>query len=185
MRGKKILGLAAIIAGLLTTSCEELENMFDEFGVKVNSEYYTVELAIPPAPAGMQVYVHTLMQSDLDQIIEEYGDATATLQKVEVTEAYIEVMDRSKVKDLNAVKSVTTTLSTENLTEVTIASVINDAREAIMLPMEIHETDITDYVDTEEYILTNYGELQETLTDTLWVRGKMRYQLTLNVTTTE
>jgi hypothetical protein len=166
---------------LLSTGCEEMNSMLDQFGVRINSDYYEFELAIPPAPAGIGINMDILMQSDIDKILADYGDASASVEKVVVSEAYIEVMDKSPVRNLNAVGSITTKLSTDELAEITIGTIYYKTADAEQLPMEIADADITNYVETAEYRLINYGVLRETTSDTLWLRARLKYELHLNV----
>ena len=185
MKAKGILIVMAGAALLFGTACEEMGDMFSDYGVKTTSDYYSIELAIPPAPAGVQVYVHTLMQSDIESMLSAYSESEVTVNKIEVLDAFIEVMEESNIPNLNAVESITTSISTSMLEEQIIASCTNTLSDADRLPMEVEPVDIAGYMGASEYYLTNYGMLREATTDTLWIRGQIRYQLSLTVKNVE
>jgi hypothetical protein len=173
-----IIGLA-----MLFTGCEEMENMFDEFGVSMNTEYYQVEVIIPPAPSGIEITIYSLMETNLDQMLESKGYRDATVNSIRVLDADIEVAEDSKIRNLNPVETIVTRMLTEFLPEVTVATYKNTVTDAVSAPMETEDTDVSAYMEDEEYILSTSGMLRETTTDTLRLRGRIRYRLGLTVRT--
>jgi hypothetical protein len=180
MKTKGIL-LIGIFLMALFTSCEELETMFDEFGITVNSDVYEIDIVIPPAPAGTAVNFKQIMQNDIDQTLENQGYGDATVKSIKVINASIEVMEDSQVTNLNSVESVITKISTETLPETTLMTCINNTPDAILLPMEPENLEVSNYMQEPEYNLIVYGTLREATTDTLHITGKIQYQIDLNV----
>jgi hypothetical protein len=140
-------------------------------------------MIIPPAPAGIEVSVHNLIQSDLDEVLTEKGFSGATINTIKVLDAALEVTETSPIENLDAVESVRNAISTEILPEEIIASCKNNTPGAAELPMDTPDVDLSDYMARDEYTLTTYGMLKETTTDTLCIKGKIRYQLSLIVST--
>jgi hypothetical protein len=182
MKAKGIL-LMIILFTTLFISCEEIENMFDKFGVTVNTDYYNVDITIPPAPAGIKVNFQQIMQNDIDRTLENQGYGEATVKSIIVVDASLEVMEDSNVPTLNSVESVITKISTETLPEATLISCINNTPDATLLPMESENLEVSNYMQGPSYILTVYGTLKETTTDTLHIIGRIKYQLDLDVQT--
>jgi hypothetical protein len=172
-----------VIGWAFFTSCEELEGLLDEFGATVETDYYEVDLVIPPAPSGIEVSVHNLIQSDLDDVLAQKGFPGATINTIKVLDASLLVTENSPIDNLDAIETVRNGISTEALPEAIIASCKNTTPGAVELPMDTPDTDLSDYMVNDEYTLTTYGMLKENTTDTLCIRGKIRYQLSLTVNT--
>jgi len=173
--------LLGIVAMIFLTSCEELNNVLDEFGVTINTEYYEVEIIIPPAPAGTEVTVQQAMQNDIEQTIVSEGYGEATVKSIKVNDALIRVQENSQVLTLNSIESIITGISTYNLTEVTLLMCTNNLHDAVSLPMEPSGIDVSGYMQDNEYFLSIQGRLKETLTNTLRIQFLIKYQISLDV----
>jgi hypothetical protein len=184
MKTKGILFIGILIL-MLFTSCEEFENMFDQFGVTVNTDYYEVDMVIPPAPAGLEVNLQQIMQNDIEETIADQGYGEVTVKSIKVVDASIEVMEDSRIPNLNAIGSVITKISTSSLPEVTLISLVNETPDATLLPMESDDLEVSSYMQEETYNLSVYGSLVEATTDTLHVKGRIKYRIDLDVQTTQ
>jgi hypothetical protein len=175
--------LMGIVAMILFTSCEELTNMLDEFGMTVNTEYYEVDLLIPPAPAGTEMTVQHVMENDIEQTLQSEGYGNATIKGIKVIDASIKVQENSQVSTLNAIESVISNISTNNLPAVTLLTCTNNQPDASSLPMESDAADVSNFMQNSEYNLATLGRLKETLSDTLRIQILIKYQITFDVHT--
>ncbi len=182
---KKREVLLAIVLGIIalgiSTSCEEIDGLFEDVGVTITSDFYEMEFAIPSAPAGIPVILQTTMETDIKEIAAAKGYPDATINYVKVHEAIMEVTEKSNVPNLNAIDTIGISISNNLLSEKTIAYVKNNVPDAGSLPMETPDVDISDYLESVTYNLANYAMLKETLADTLWVKGRIRYTIRLAI----
>jgi hypothetical protein len=182
---KKREVILAIVLGIIalgiSTSCEEIDGLFEDIGVTITSDFYEMEFAIPPAPSGIPVILQITMETDIKEIAAAKGYPDATINYVRVQDAIMEVSEKSNVPNLNAIDTLGISISNNLLNEKNIAYVKNNLPDAGSLPMETPNIDISDYLESVTYNLTNYTMLKETPADTLWVKGKIRYKIRLTI----
>ena len=173
-----ILGVIAI--GLFT-SCEELDGLLEDIGVTLTTDYYEMEFIIPPAPAGIPVEMMTTMEANLDEVITSNGYNNATVNSVEVEDAIMGVTEKSNVSNLNAIDTLSISVSTDQLSETAIAHCKNTIIDAETLSLETRSVNVNSYIESEQYNLITYGMLKESLTDTLWLTARIRYKVKLTI----
>jgi hypothetical protein len=172
-----------LLAGTFLTSCDELNSMLDEFGLTINTHYYEVEMIIPPSPAGLDITMQQIMENDIQQTLQDQGYGNATVKSIKVADASLQVMEDSNVPNLNAIESISANISTDNVPEVTFLSCVNTVPDATVLPFESDNTELSSYLEDPQYILTVHGILKEDITDTLHIKGLVKYQIALDVQT--
>ena len=179
--------IIGILLAAVLCSCEdfEIDGLFEDFGLGFNTAYYEVEFDIPPAPAGLEISVVTPMQFDLEGELAANGYENVTVNSIQILDASLEVNEGSNVPNLNALDHINASVSTSVLPQEAIASVENTAPDQTVLPMETTDTDLTDYLSSEEYNLATTGMLKENLTDTLKMKVLVRYRVSLHVSTLE
>lgn len=185
MKAKGII-LGLLIVGILS-SCEEFDfdGLLDNIGVGFSTSYYDFDLAIPPVPEGVELSVQTLMHFDLEEELALNGYDNVTVNSIQISYASFEVMESSNIRNLNPVDFISFAVSTDNVAEETIASVNNTTVDAVFLPLQTTDSDLTDYLSDTEYTLITSGSFKESTTDTLWVKAKIRYRVSLGVSSAE
>jgi hypothetical protein len=173
--------LMGILAVMLLTSCEQVSSLFDDFGVTTYTDYYVVDVIIPPAESGSELSVQHPVQNDIEQVITEQGYGEATVTSITVDDAYMIVVEDSRIPTMNSIQSVNTLISTESLPEATMLTCTNNQADATELPMEDSGLNVSSYMQGPEYILTIKGNLKETTTDILHIQGLVKYKVELEV----
>ena len=182
----RIFILGILIAWFLS-SCEKIniDGLMEDFGLDFSTDYYEIPLIIVPAPAGFQVSFSTPMQSDMDNLLAARGYSNATITSIQMADASMTIDEKSNITNFNAVELITTSISTPVLPEEMIASFENTLEDAENVTMETPGTELADYLTNDEYILVTTGKLKEDLTDTLRIKGKIRYRISFNIASLE
>lgn len=181
--------MPGIIAGIaiigLFSSCEEIDGLFEDFALTITSDYYETEIAIPPVEAGTAFSTETVFREDLENLLAEHGYGNATINSVNILDAMIEVSGKSRIETLNAIDTVSISASTAQLIERTIACQKNNQVNATFLSLDISDSDVTSYIESEACNLTYFTGLKENIDDTLWVSAKIQYEINFTVETLE
>ena len=65
--------------------------MFDTMSATLNSAYYEVEHFIPPAPAGIEIAMDSVMAFDMEALLAAEGYDMSALQSVKLLDGTLEV----------------------------------------------------------------------------------------------
>ena len=176
--GKRGLIKGIIVLVIVTTISFSCDGLFDDVGLSIYSGYYEIEVPIPPAEAGYQEYTHSILQTDLDEILEKEGQEGKNIKEIKVHELTLEVMDKSVAPDFNSVSYLCALINDGQLTD-TIACGYDIPYGVSEIEMNVEKSNVKRYLDLDEYNITMNGELRETLSDTLWVKGMVKYEIIL------
>lgn len=162
---------------LMTTSCD---NLFDDVGLSVYSGYYEIDVLVPPAEACYHEFSQNLMYTDVEDILEKEGQQGKNIKQIKVHELNLNIMEKSTIENFDAVEFLCAEIS-EGTDYDTIACVFNIPDNVSTISMDIVQNNVKDYVSMEEYNIIMTGNLREELTDTLWVKGKVKYEIILGI----
>ncbi len=180
-----LMAMAATSVGFFT-SCEELEmngmdTMFDTMSATLNSAYYEVEHFIPPAPAGIEIAMDSVMAFDMEALLAAEGYDMSALQSVKLLDGTLEVSEKSRIDNLASVAYFNNAIATESLSPTQIATCESDSTATGSLPMQIEDVELKGYLTGNSYTLTTTGMLSQAIADTLWIKCRVRYQITVAV----
>lgn len=169
------IAATVIMVALLSSSCDEL---LDDLGFDITTDYYEFEITILPTLAGEQVFSEEVFPNDLDSIIDANGQNIADLNEVFVRDAKIEIMNKGEGKNFDAFASITAEgVFGNKVTELAIANNIQDGVDQLIF--DVTDENLTEFLNEQEYQLKVKGYLDQELTDTLVVKGKIRYDVGL------
>jgi hypothetical protein len=173
-----ILGILVVI---LFAGCETFDGFLEDFGVTVTTDYIEVEIMVPPAPAGFPIVISSDVQSDLESLLADKGYTNATVQNLKLADVILEVDETSPVGNFNSIDTLSTSIETTELPQKNVANCKNEQADADILNMNTSNADLLNYVKNNSYSLHTSGMLKEHLTDTLRMKGKINFRVTVLV----
>ncbi|NBC82809.1 MAG: hypothetical protein GVY19_05450 [Bacteroidetes bacterium] len=166
---------------VLFTACEELGEQFgEEFGLSLDTDYYTFDLDVLPTPAGEKIFTEDVFPSDIDSVMDAAGATRNQLQSAYVKEAYVQFKASDTVHNFNAFKSIVALVDYDGLTD-TLAWIDNIPENARKLRFEVTDQNVVEYLDQNEYSYLVKGVLKNAISDTLYIEGKIKYELNVGI----
>ncbi len=174
MRIFKIIFGIFIVTGLaiILNSCEDLLN---QAGLNLFSDYQDVEFTIEPMAAGEYSIVETMDAINVDSIISD-SDAP-NVEELVLHEATLEIKNQGGTQNFDAFESFEAIVASDAFSEITVASITNIPDGLDKLTLDIIDTNLINYVDGEEYTLKVRSVLDKELTDTINILGKVKYKI--------
>ena len=164
-----ILLLSIIVIG----GCENLLDFTFE------TDYSSVDFIVNPEEAGNYVESYKVLSTDLDSIIEEEGHNLADLESVKIHEATAEIIDGRG--NFDPVGSIEITIEATGLPIITLASKDNVPDGLTFSTLDVYEGELKDYLKADSYKLTIILFLDEDLEESMKVRAKLKYKMTIGV----
>jgi hypothetical protein len=171
----KAISVIAILSVVLFTSCDEL---YDEFGLSVKTDYVEMEFSIYPSEAGDYVFTQEIIADDIDSILTANGSSRDKLQSITVVDGFIETTSYSVEPDFSKFSSMWVVLRTGAVAD-TIAWNFEIPENSSIVDFNLTNNDISEYIDNEMYNLDVWAVLDEEMTDTLIFKAMIRYELNL------
>lgn len=175
-RGIIITGIVLLGATLLT-SCEDLLN---ELGIIVESDYYETEIIIPPTSDGEYYLADAIMKADIEQALEDAGeDRAAIIKYITVSEAWVIVNENSPIADLSVVDAVIGSIAAEGYDSDTVAFAENNGAAVTEIELEVNPIDVALYLESESFAYAVHGKLNGPLTDTLKLTARLKFDIAI------
>jgi hypothetical protein len=173
---RSLLSLSFMIALLLgiTVSCDLFDNVLD---INFDTDYVEVTFTVNPSEAGPYTFTQEILQSDLQQQIEDNGGSIGNLKSVNIKEVVIEVA--SAGRDLNAFDQFDVFMSAASIDEIKVASVGTIPDGATSAALQIEQSDVKKFLNEDEYTVKISGELGEAITEPINLVAKIKYEVTV------
>jgi hypothetical protein len=175
---RSLLSLSFMIALILgiAVSCDLFDNVLD---INFDTDYVDVTFTVNPSEAGPYTFTQEVIQSDLQQQIEDNGGSIGNLKDVNIKEIVIEVA--SAEKNLNAFDQFDVFMSATAINEIKVASVGNIPDGATSAVLQIEQSDVKKFLNEEEYTIRISGELGEAITEPIDMVAKIKYEVTVGL----
>jgi hypothetical protein len=170
---KKVL-LLSVISGLMLVSFSSCEDLLNQIGVTINSDYTYVDFNVNPDKAGTFFETVDVEESNLDSIIEAEGQNIGELNSVKIKDAGIQVTDNG---NLDAFESFKITIEAAGKDPVTVAEVttVPDGISEIALTKEA--VDLSEYLKSDQYTIKVKTVLDQDLETQRSMRAKVRFEI--------
>jgi hypothetical protein len=158
---KKALKLAipAILFAGVVASCEMFGDILD---ITFETNEYTIDFTVNPATAGDYTFAEEILQSDIQEQVEEYGGGAVSLQGISVSEAKLKILTEGITFD--TFDRINVYIGTDDTENVLVGSATISAEGLTEISLNLTEEELKDIFDSEEYIVTVTGSLGEELT---------------------
>lgn len=173
MKRKILSGVLTLMVIAMFNSCDIL----DIIDIDFTTDGEAVILEIQPAKSGEYYEVFDDIDSDIKEQIEKHGGKIDNLEKVVISDIFIEVESGSK--NLNPFKSAKITLETNNIDALDIAWQDD-------IPLDTHKTwpehtneNIKELLKESNYTLKLKGDVRESFTETIILKVIVYYNVTL------
>jgi len=175
VKNTPITGLLVLM--LITfTGCEE---MMDQFGFNIDSDYYTFEIKVLPTPAGEKIFSEEAFPDDIDSLIGVAGNG-GSLKSAYIKEAFVEIVDTTGVQNFNAFKSLMSRVNNGGVMD-TIAWKNNIPDGMRIIHFDFTDDDMVQYLENNVYTFEVGGVLEEAVEDTIIIKGKVKYEIMLGM----
>lgn len=169
-----IIGVALIAF----TSCEDVLN---NLGATFESDYYTYQMIVPPSKAGDTLSQSVDIKSDFNDVLKQKGYANDSVQDVYLTDVQIDVNDQSMVTNLDAIKSVKISMSSDSYPEKVVAEKENNLKSATQLPLTLPQVNIANYLKEVSYKVNLQGIIGQDMNSILVINVKIKYKVDLKL----
>jgi len=164
---------------LLLGSCDDLK-IFDEV-LSFEGQEVLVDFSIDPFNApGYQIFKEKTVHVNLDSLIEANDFSVDRLESVTLINAIVEITGPSDTMSLSYLDMVIITIYTSELGEKTIAENLKIPSGIRKIELEIKESDVRDYLESEEYILTVFGKLNTRSYEERDLEARIQYKYTMS-----
>jgi hypothetical protein len=153
------------------SACEKL---LDKVGITINSDYAYVDFTVNPDQAGTYHESFSVVQSNLDSLIEAEGQNVGELNSVKIKDASIQVMDAG---NLDPFESFLITLEAPGMAVVTVAEVTTVETGLTEITLINEEVDLTDYLKSDQYTIKVKTVLDQDLETPRMLRAKVRFAI--------
>ncbi len=168
-----------LIVGIFVVSMISCDDIMDDMQLKIDAGSYQTELDVKPLNVPENVLTRSTMRTDLDAVLAENGETGSEIKAVRISDAILEISDKSKVKNFNAFESLEVIISSDIMDVETIATYVNSSSNANKIKLDPNLINVKEFVDSDEYEIFVTGRLKDNIVDTLKVKCNIRYQLEL------
>jgi len=167
------------LISLYTSSCEELLKP-DEV-LSFEGRDILVDFIIDPLDApGYRIFKEETVRENLDSLFEANDFSADRLESVDLVNALVEITGPSDTMSLSYLDMVIITIYTAELGEKTIAEKLNIPSGVKKVELEIKESNMRDYLETEEYILTVFGKINTRSYEERELEARIKYKFTMS-----
>ncbi len=171
LKFETVLTLLLII--IVIGGCENLLDFTFE------TDYSSVDFIVNPEEKGNYVESYKMLSTDLDSIIKEEGHNLADLESVKLHEATAEVIEDGG--NFDPVESIEIIIEATGLPAITLASKDNVPDGLTFSTLDVYTGELKDYLKADSYKLTIKLFLDEDLEESMKIRAKLKYKITLGI----
>lgn len=180
--------IPAIVAGLLVFILSGCEELLDKIGVTINSDYTEIDFTVNPDVAGTYTETLEVVDSDLDSLIEAEGQNVGELNSVKIKDAAIQVLGIGNLDEfgsfvltgdgnLDPFGSFLLTIEAPGKEVITIAEVTEVPSGITEMPLTKQETDLSDYLKSDQYTIKVKTVLDQDLETHMNMRARVRFEI--------
>jgi len=170
---KKLINVLALFALLGTMhSCEWFDGLVN---ITFETDYVDIDFTVNPNTAGEHELAEKVLQSDIEQQIEEHGGNAVNLDEIRVYDATLSIETEGVTFD--AFNWVEVYISAEGAEEILIGTATITETGLLSVDLDITEEDLSDIIDAESYNVRIVGSLAEELVAAVDMLLRIRYQV--------
>ena len=177
---RRIITLISILGllSLFSISCEDLIGPKEILSFE--GEELLVDFIIEPRDVpGYHIFREKTVETNLDSLFETNDFSADRLESVTLVNAEVEITGPSDTMSLSYLDLVMITIYTPELGEVSIAQNLKIPKGVKKVELEILESDMINYLEAEEYILTVYGMLNTRSYEQRELEARIKYKYTM------
>lgn len=175
MKKLKLLLLPVIAVLFFATECEDLLN---EIGIVLSSDTYTYPFTVEARDAGSDTFISEETEANLDSLIEAKDHDPDAIEEITLKEATLSITNG---ENFNAFGSFELILAAEGLSEIVIATLSDIPDDSSVAEFELTDEDLVDYLQSDVFVVTIKGTLDEAITDPINITATIVYNIKVGV----
>jgi hypothetical protein len=163
-----------IVVFLLFSGCKKIKEALQ---VTFTTDETEITFTVNPSPAGDYTFTQEIIQSELDQEIEDNGGDIGKIKSVKIDECIFEVVTPDR--NFNEFKSIELYLKSATIAQKRVAWIDDIPSNSTSETLTISNENLQSFLEEDSYTATAKGTLDEELKVAITIKAKVKYRVTV------